>query len=120
MNEVLATIKNRRSVVRFESTSIDDDKVEAILEAGRWAPSWINKQPWNFTVIKDQKTKEQLSDAVPTAFVQGLKESPLCIAVTVDATEDPYPFCGRRSSSCTEHGSGSSQPRTELLMDRSL
>lgn len=92
MNEVLETIKNRRSVLRFESTSIDDDKVEAILEAGRWAPSWINKQPWNFTVIKDQKTKEQLSDVVPTAFVQGLKESPFCIAVTVDATEDPFHF----------------------------
>jgi len=92
MNEVLEAIRNRRSVMRFESTGIDDDKVESILEAGRWAPSWINKQPWNFIVIKNQKTKEQLSEVVPTAFVQGLKEAPLCITVTVDSIDDPYHF----------------------------
>ncbi len=92
MNEILDAIRNRRSVIRFESTGIEDDKLEAILEAGRWAPSWINKQPWNFIVIKNQKTKEQLSEVVPTAFVQGLKEAPLCITVTVDSTEDPYHF----------------------------
>lgn len=91
-NEVLDAIKNRRSVLRFENTQVEDDKLEAILEAGRWAPSWINKQPWNFLVIKDQKTKEQLSEAVPTTFVQGLKEAPLCIAVTVNTTEDPYHY----------------------------
>lgn len=91
-NEVLETIKNRRSVIRFENTTVEDDKIEAILEAGRWAPSWINKQPWSFIVIRDQNTKNHLSEIVPTTFVQGLKEAPLCIAVTVNASEDPYHF----------------------------
>jgi len=91
-NEVLNTIKNRRSVIRFESTQVEEDKVEAILESGRWAPSWINKQPWNFIVIRDQKTKEQLSEVVPTTFVQGLKEAPVCIAITVNPEEDPYHY----------------------------
>ena len=91
-NDVLEAIRNRRSVLRFENTAVEDDKLEAILDAGRWAPSWINKQPWNFIVIKDQKTKESLSEAVPTTFVQGLKEAPLCIAVVVNSTEDPYHF----------------------------
>lgn len=89
-NEVLDAIRNRRSVLRFESTQVEEDKVEAILEAGRWAPSWINKQPWSFIVIRDQETKDELSEVVPTTFVQGLKEAPVCIAVTVDADEDPY------------------------------
>ena len=91
-NEVLGAIRNRRSVLRFESATVEDDKLEAILEAGRWAPSWINKQPWNFIVIKDQKTKEKLSEAVPTTFVQGLKEAPVCIAVVVNTVEDPYHY----------------------------
>jgi nitroreductase len=89
-NEVLDAIRNRRSVLRFEGTPVEEDKVEAILKAGRWAPSWINKQPWSFIVIRDQETKDELSEAVPTTFVQGLKEAPVCIAVTVDANEDPY------------------------------
>jgi nitroreductase len=92
VNDVLDAIKNRRSIIRFDSTPIRENEVEAILEAGRWAPSWNNKQPWNFIVIKDQKIKEQLSEVVPTTFVQGLKEAPLSIAVTVDSEEDPYHF----------------------------
>lgn len=91
-NPVLDAIKDRRSVVRFESTQVGDDKLDAILEAGRWAPSWLNKQPWSFIVIKDQKIKEQLSEVVPTAFVQGLREAPICIAIAVDPGEDPYHF----------------------------
>ena len=91
-NEVLDAIRNRRSVLRFESTQVEEDHVEAILEAGRWAPSWLNKQPWSFIVIRDQETKDELSDVVPTTFVQGLKEAPVCIAVAVDADEDRYHF----------------------------
>jgi len=92
VDEVLEAIKNRRTVLRFENTAVEDDKIEAILEAGRWAPSWINKQPWYFIVIKDPGTKNRLSEAVPTTFVQGLKEAPICIAVTVNSVEDPYHY----------------------------
>jgi len=91
-NPVLDAIKNRRSVVRFESTKIEQEKIKAILEAGQWAPSWLNKQPWSFIVVTDQNIKEKLSQVVPTIFVQGLKEAPICIAVAVDTEEDPHHF----------------------------
>ncbi len=91
-NFVLDAIKKRRSVVRFESTPLEEEKLKAILEAGRWAPSWLNKQPWSFIVVKDQNIKEQLSHVVPTIFVKGLREAPLCIAIIVDAAEDPFHF----------------------------
>jgi nitroreductase len=91
-NPVLEAIKNRRSALRFESTPIEKDKIEAILEAGQWAPSWLNKQPWSFIVITDKKTKDQLSEVVPTACVEGLREAPVCITVAVDTKEDPYHF----------------------------
>jgi len=91
-NPVLDAIKKRRSVLRFEESQIEEEKVNAILEAGRWAPSWNNKQPWNFIVITDKNIKEQLSEVVPTIFVQGLKEAPICIAVVVNPEEDPSHF----------------------------
>jgi len=91
-NPVLDAIKKRRTVNRFENTEVEQDKIDDILEAGRWAPSWLNKQPWNFIVIKDPATKQQLSEVVPTTFVQGLKEAPVSIAVTVDPGEDSYHF----------------------------
>ena len=91
-NPVLEVIRSRRSVLRFEETRIKEEKVKAILEAGRWAPSWVNKQPWSFIVVTNRNIKEQLSKVVPTVFVQGVKEAPVCIVVVVDTTEDPYHF----------------------------
>ncbi len=88
-NSVLTTIKERRSIYNFKEESIDDDKLEAILEAGRWAPSWQNKQPWNFVVIKDQELKEEISEYVPTIFNRGVKDAPVCIAVFVDPEIEP-------------------------------
>ncbi len=91
-NQVIGAIRDRRTAIRYESTPVKDGELSAILEAGRWAPSWINKQPWKFIVIKDQKIKEQLGDVVPTTFVQSLKEAPVCVAVVVDTDEDPYHY----------------------------
>jgi nitroreductase len=91
-NPVLDAIKKRRTASRFESTEVEQDKIENILDAGRWAPSWLNKQPWNFIVIKDPKTKEELAKVAPTAFIQGLKEAPVCVAITVNTDEDSYHF----------------------------
>ena len=37
-NEVLKAIRGRRSVIRFSDASVSEEQLEAILEAGRWAP----------------------------------------------------------------------------------
>jgi len=92
MNLVLQSIKERRSILRFEKVSVEDEKVQAILDAGRWAPSWLNRQPWRFILIKDHNIKERLSELVPTVYNQGMKEAPLCIAVCVDISEDPFHY----------------------------
>ncbi|MBI2954851.1 MAG: nitroreductase family protein [Chloroflexi bacterium] len=64
IDEFLALVKKRRSVRKFKPDPIPDEYVEKILEAGRWAMSGANGQPWEFVVIKDQKTKDKLGDAV--------------------------------------------------------
>ena len=92
INPVLKTIKDRRSSVRFKSTSIDDEKVNAVLDAGRWAPSWTNAQPWRFIVIKDKGIKEKMSKVVSTVFNLSIKDAPIVIAVCVNPEVDPYHF----------------------------
>lgn len=92
MNSILEVIRNRRTTLRFSENLLEDEKVKAILEAGRWAPSWLNKQPWAFIVIRDHNMKEQLSNLVPTIFKKGVREAPLCITVAVDPEQDPYHF----------------------------
>jgi len=92
INPVLKAIRDRRSVRRFETTPIEEEKIQAILEAGRWAPSWLNRQPWRVLLITDQDLKQRISEHVPTIFIMGMKEAPISIAVLVDPKEDPYHF----------------------------
>jgi len=62
--ELLETIKTRRSIRKYKTTPVDDGKVEAVLEAARWAPSWKNSQCWRFLVVRDDDIKNQLADAL--------------------------------------------------------
>lgn len=45
-------ILKRRSIRAFKSTPLPDFMIRRILEAGRYAPSAGNAQPWKFAVIK--------------------------------------------------------------------
>lgn len=59
--QLLELIKSRRSVRKYETRPVGDDLVELILEAGRWAPSGLNNQPWRFCVVRDAALKESLA-----------------------------------------------------------
>jgi nitroreductase len=90
MNEVLRTIKNRRTIRRFKSDPIEEEKLQAILDAGRWAPSFSNLQPWKFIVIKDQNLKKALDKAARESVLHlGINEAPVIILVCVDRRIDP-------------------------------
>jgi nitroreductase len=90
MNEVLNSIKNRRTIRKFKPNSIDDEMLQVILEAGRWAPSFSNLQPWRFIVIKDQGTKSALDKAARESVLHlGINEAPVVILVCVDRRIDP-------------------------------
>ncbi len=90
MNEVLNTIKNRRTIRKFKPYAIDDEMLQVILEAGRWAPSFSNLQPWRFIVIRDQGLKNLLDKAARESVLHlGINEAPMVILVCVDRRIDP-------------------------------
>ena len=91
-NSILKALKERRSNFRFKSTPIDDEKLDLILEAGRWAPSWTNTQPWRFIVIKDKLMQKTVSNVVPTVFSLAVQDAPISIAICVNTKKDPYHF----------------------------
>jgi nitroreductase len=62
--EVFETIKGRRSIRRYKPEDIPEEKVNAVLDAGRWAPSWKNTQCWRFIVVRDGNTKAELADTL--------------------------------------------------------
>lgn len=89
MNEVLNAIRSRRTIRRFKSDPIDEEKIQMILEAGRWAPSFSNLQPWRFVVIKDPGLRNALERiSKETVLHWGIKEAPIVILVCVDERID--------------------------------
>jgi len=62
--EVLEAIQTRRSIRRYQDTPVDDEVVETVLEAARWAPSWANTQCWRFIVVREGGTKSRLADTL--------------------------------------------------------
>lgn len=52
--KLLNFIKYRRSVRQFKDQSIEKEKLDAIIEAGRFTPTGGNRQPVSFVVVQDQ------------------------------------------------------------------
>jgi coenzyme F420-0:L-glutamate ligase / coenzyme F420-1:gamma-L-glutamate ligase len=66
-------IFNRRSIRRYQPTPIPRDVILNLLSAGIWAPSAHNRQPWRFTVIERDETKEHLARAMGTRLRHDLE-----------------------------------------------
>lgn len=52
---VVELIQKRRSNRSYADTPIEPEKIQALFEAARWAPSSMNEQPWTYVYA----TKEQ-------------------------------------------------------------
>ncbi len=61
MNETMTTLLNRRCIRAFKAEQITDDELNAVLEAGKYAPSGANQQSALFIVVQDRDTRETLS-----------------------------------------------------------
>ncbi len=64
MNEIMANIKSRRSRRAFIDRPVSEETIEDILEAARYAPSALNKQPWEFIIISNKETILRLSGII--------------------------------------------------------
>ena len=58
----MALLKGRRSIRRYRPDPVPDKMIEQLLEAGRWAPSASNRQPWHFIVVRDQAILREVAE----------------------------------------------------------
>jgi len=79
--DILKIIKTRRSIRKFKPKKISEKLINEILEAGRWAPSGLNNQPWKFMVLEANE-KDALANY--TKYSQIIKSAPLVILVFLD------------------------------------
>jgi nitroreductase/ferredoxin len=67
-NPVERTILERRSVRNFKKDPVPDTLIRRVLEAGRFAPSGGNHQPWKFTVVTDKAFLGELETAIQALY----------------------------------------------------
>ena len=90
--DVSEAIEVRRSIRKYKSTEVDDEKLKKIIESARIAPSAANRQEWKFLVVKDSDTREKLVEACHGQnFVA---EAPILIAACSTESEKIMP-CGQ-------------------------
>jgi nitroreductase len=68
-NETLKMIKQRRSIREYRDEKIKEEELQAILEAGMYAP-YAGGQAWHFTVIQNKELLNRLNLAAKEAARQ--------------------------------------------------
>ena len=89
MNDILL---NRRSIRKYKPDQVADAQLDAVLEAGLYAPSGMNTQNTVMVAVRDKETRDQLSRM--NAAVMGVDSDPFygapCVIVVLGDAEG-YP-----------------------------
>lgn len=79
--DFLHLANSRFSVRKYKSTTIEAEKLDLVLEAGRIAPSAVNFQPWHFILVDEQTTLEKIHSIYNRDWI---KQAPVVIIACSD------------------------------------
>jgi nitroreductase len=79
---VFDAIRSRRSIRHYSDEPVKEEDLRVILEAGRWAPSGLNNQPWRFVVVRDPEVKNEIGEQ--TRYREIVRGAPVVIVVFLD------------------------------------
>ncbi|HDJ27766.1 MAG TPA: nitroreductase [Proteobacteria bacterium] len=83
MMDSLECLMTRRSIRKFADREVDNETLQKVIEAARYAPSWANTQCWEFIVVRDPEVKERLEQTFPqeNAARKSVTQAPLVLAI---------------------------------------
>ena len=68
MNEVIRTILERRSIRKYTDQPVKKEDIELILQAGIYAPTGGDAEPWHFGVLTDSEMIARLDEKARAAM----------------------------------------------------
>ncbi|SHO49331.1 nitroreductase family protein [Desulfopila aestuarii] len=111
MQSFTELVTTRRSIRRFQSQSIEKEKLDRILELARWTPSWANTQCWEVIAVTEpqllEKLAAELSPKNPASLA--MARGPLTLAI-----------CGEKQKSGFYKGEQSTMLGDWLMFDLGL
>ena len=81
---LLDLLRSRRSVRKYGAKSVEQDKLDLLIEAILRSPSSRSLNPWQFVVVRDPQILGDLARAKPHG-ASFIKNAPLAIVVCGDA-----------------------------------
>jgi nitroreductase len=90
--EILNLLKSRRSIRVYQDKPVPQDLLLQILDAGRWAPTGANLQPWHFIVVTDPETRRQIGDVARFLFIKSshVEKAPVILVLGFDTRKGKY------------------------------
>ena len=86
--DVLPELRRRTSPLVFDEKDLDKERLAALVEAARWAPSCSNNQSWNYVFVsRNDITRPALEEAL-TRGNSWAKRAPYLVAVAADPEQD--------------------------------
>ena len=97
MSDVLETIKSRRSIRKYKSDMIPQDKLEKIIEAGTYAATGMGKQSPIIIAVTNKELRDKLS--AMNAKIMGVEidpfyGAPVVLIVLADKARPTYIYDG--------------------------
>lgn len=83
--DLFEAITKRRSVRKFTGETVPNRILEKIVNAGRFAPSGFNRQPWEFIIITDHDKIDKMKIAA-----RWMEKAAAIIAVVLDPRASKY------------------------------
>jgi nitroreductase len=83
MTSFLELARARRSIRAYAPRPVEEDKLQAVLEAGRLAPSACNLQPWRFVVVRDPEERRRFKAVYDKPWFY--EQAPVIVAVCCEA-----------------------------------
>ena len=95
MNDVLETIKSRRSIRKYKSDMVPQDKLEKIIEAGTYAATGMGKQSPIIVAVTNKELRDKLS--AMNAKIMGVNSdpfygAPVVLIVLADKNRPTYVY----------------------------
>lgn len=76
-------MKTRRSIRKFKTDPVDHSKIESVVSAASYSPSWKNTQITRYTAIEDSSLLAEIADRFTPEFNSNIiRQAPLLVAVT--------------------------------------
>ena len=90
---VIKNILSRKSVRKYSTDVVEDEKLEVLLRCGMAAPSGKNVQPWELILVKDRALLDAMAEGLPYAKMLADAQAAIVVCAVEEKCDYWYVDC---------------------------